>query len=86
MQLTVSKWGNSLGFRIPSTVVDALSIQNGDRVTYELKDNALILKKEKSTREMFEEFYGKPMEKLTQTDLGAGGEIDWGADIGGEVL
>ena len=86
MQLTVSKWGNSLGLRIPIAIVEALSIRSGDCVTYELKDDALILKKEKTTRALFEEFYGKPIEKLTQKDLGPGAEIDWGEDVGGEAF
>ncbi|MBQ3913252.1 MAG: AbrB/MazE/SpoVT family DNA-binding domain-containing protein [Lachnospiraceae bacterium] len=86
MQLTVSKWGNSLGLRIPAAVADALSIKNGDRITYELKDDALILKKEISTREIFEAFYGKTMEQLTADDIGPGSEYDWGEDIGGEIF
>ena len=84
MQVTVSKWGNSLGIRIPTSVVDTLSIKNGDNISYDVKGDTLILKKEQSTKDMFEAFYGKPYENLTIEDFGPGGELDWGEDIGGE--
>ena len=86
MQLTISKWGNSLGLRIPATIADMLSLSHGDKVNYQLSDGALVIKKEKSTREMFEEFYGKPISELTEDDLGPGSELDWGNDVGGEVF
>lgn len=86
MQVAVSKWGNSLGIRIPANVISALSIKSGDSIEYELVDNKMILHKEKSTKEIFEEFYGKPMNEITTEDLGDGGEIDWGEDVGGEIF
>ncbi|MBE5917633.1 MAG: AbrB/MazE/SpoVT family DNA-binding domain-containing protein [Pseudobutyrivibrio ruminis] len=86
MQVAVSKWGNSLGIRIPANVISALSIKNGDNINYELRDNELILRKEMSTREMFEQFYHKPMEEITLADVGSAGVIDWGDDVGGELF
>lgn len=39
-----------------------------------------------STVVMFERFYGKPFDEITPEDLGPGGEIDWGEDVGGEII
>lgn len=86
MELTVSKWGNSLGIRIPANVVNALSIKNGDLIDYEVVNNTVILKKNKSTRQLFEEFYGKKFEDISASDLGEATEMDWGSDVGNEVL
>ena len=86
MQVTISKWGNSLGIRIPVAVANALSLKSGDSISYELKDNALVLKKEVSTKDMFKSFYGKSIDELTTEELGPGGEISWGGDVGGEVF
>lgn len=86
MQISVSKWGNSLGIRVPINVVNTLSIKSGDTLNYEIKDNQLILSKEISTKEMFEKFYNKPMEKITIDDIGKAETIDWGEDIGGEIF
>lgn len=86
MDVTVSRWGNSLGIRIPSGIAETLSIKDGDRVHCNLKGNEIILKKELSTKEIYESFYGKPFDGLTVKDLGPGGELDWGEDTGGEVI
>jgi hypothetical protein len=37
---------------------------------------------EKTTPELFEAFYGKPLEALTPEDLSGSGEMDWGDDAG----
>lgn len=86
MGITVSKWGNSLGIRIPTAIVDRLSIQNGDIIDYDLEGDKVIFRKKKSTRQLFEEFYHKPFEDITETDLGDANEIDFGEDVGGEVF
>lgn len=36
--MQVSKWGNSLAVRIPTTVVEALGIKEGDDITIEVVD------------------------------------------------
>lgn len=41
---------------------------------------------QKSTKEMYEEFYKKPIEEITPEDIGEGEVIDWGPDVGGEVI
>ena len=86
MNITVSKWGNSLGFRLPAVIVDAFGINAGDSLTYEVDGSKLIIQKEKSTRQLFENFYGKSMDQITMEDLGPANEIDWGEDVGGEIF
>ncbi len=86
MRVTVSKWANSLAIRIPTNVVDALGIKNGDSISYEIKEGSLILKKDQSTRDIFESFYGKTYDEITSEDLGPGGELNWGEDVGGELF
>lgn len=39
-----------------------------------------------STKEIFEEFYKKPFEEITKEDIGGGIEMDWGPDVGGEII
>ena len=86
MQIAVSKWGNSLGIRIPVNVIKALSIENGDLINYEVRDNQLILSKDMSTKAMFENFYHKSINEITLEDVGQADEIDWGEDLGGEIF
>ncbi len=91
MDVTVSKWGNSSGIRIPAIVVNALNIHDGDVLEYEIQGDTMILKKKpepvkKSTKQLYEDFYGKSYEDITDEDIGYGEEIDWGEDVGGEVI
>ena len=85
MNVAISKWGNSIGIRIPVIITESLGLQAGDQVACELKDDGLFMRKQQSTAQMFEQFYGKPFEKITPDDLGSAEEIDWGEDVGGEV-
>jgi len=48
MKLAVSKWGNSLGIKLPESVIAALSIKDGDVIEYKLIDNKLVLYKRKN--------------------------------------
>jgi len=41
----VAKWGNSLGFRIPSGIADSLDIQAGDTLELAPAEGGLLLKK-----------------------------------------
>ena len=56
--------GNSNAVRIPRLIMDALSLQANDPVTLEVRDNAMILKKQEyktaypSIRELFEGYTG----------------------------
>lgn len=86
MNVAVSKWGNSLGIRVPVMIAESMGLQAGDLITFELKDGGMFMKKEQSTSQMFEQFYGKPFSELTQDDLGVADDIDWGEDVGGEIF
>ena len=86
MNVIISKWGNSLGIRIPGKIAESLDLRVGDQVVFEMKDGGMFMKKNQSTSQMFEKFYGKPIDELTQADLGPAGTIDWGEDVGGEIF
>ncbi len=41
---------------------------------------------QKSTKEIYEEFYKKPIEEISREDIGEDEVIDWGEDVGGEII
>ena len=41
----ITKWGNSLGFRIPRGIADSLDIRAGDRLELAPAEGGLLLKK-----------------------------------------
>lgn len=86
MKVAISKWGNSLGIRVPVKISESLGLQAGDQVDLELKDGGVFMRKKLSTSQMFEQFYGKPFSEITTEDLEPAETIDWGEDVGGEVF
>ena len=46
----------------------------------------LKLLQKKTTKQIFEEFYGKPYDEITAQDIGDSAEIDFGEDVGEEVI
>ena len=48
--------------------------------------NQIKVIRRKTTKEIFEEFYGKAYEKITAEDIGGGEEIDYGEDVGEEII
>ena len=51
----------------------------------QIRSSLKVLKK-KTTKQLFEEFYGKPYDEITEKDIGGGAEIDFGEDIGEEII
>jgi len=43
MVTKVSKWGNSLGVRLPKTIIDNLHLKDGSSVIIEKKDGTIII-------------------------------------------
>lgn len=44
-QVQISKWGNSLGFRIPRGIVDSMGIKAGDALELIPSEEGLLIKK-----------------------------------------
>lgn len=66
---TVSKWGNSLGIRLPVKITKELMISEGDELLIGTIDNKIVLQKKpiretKSLREKMEAFYGIPYDDI----------------------
>jgi len=49
----VTKWGNSLGFRIPRGIADRLNIQAGDTLELAAAEDGLLLKKAPRTEKHY---------------------------------
>lgn len=90
MNVTISKWGNSLGLRIPNLCAQALSIKDGDTVNIELKGNAFQVAKptKKTAKSIIEQFYGTSYDKAVEIAAASprDTELDWGGDVGEEVI
>jgi antitoxin MazE len=71
----ISKWGNSLGLRIPKTLAAELNVGEGDAVDVAVENGALIIRPSR-TRYTIEELVAD----MTPED-----ETDWGPASGKEI-
>ncbi|MCI6795070.1 MAG: AbrB/MazE/SpoVT family DNA-binding domain-containing protein [Lachnospiraceae bacterium] len=92
MNTTISKWGNSLGIRIPNIATKHWSLKNGDILDIEIHEDEIVIKKprKKTAKDIIAEFYHKPYaEVLAMANSGQieqDTELDWGEDVGNEAL
>jgi antitoxin MazE len=77
---TVSRWGNSLGFRIPQEAVDRLHLKAGEQVSVEVRAGSITISPLRTRRKWTE---AELLNGVTPHIVG--GEIDWGAPVGKEV-
>lgn len=70
MKTKVTKWGNSLGVRLPKAITDQKSLQDGSRVLVSLKDNQIVI--EPVTAEVT---LDSLLKEITKTNLH--NESDW---------
>lgn len=76
--ITLQKWGNSQGFRIPKTILESLAWQENDQFSLLTQENKIIIEpvqKRKSIQELFADFHGTY----------EAAEIEWGEPAGKEI-
>ena len=87
MNATLSKWGNSIGIRIPVQILQSLKLSENDQVTIYEADGGIIIKKAKrsshSFKQLMEEYYGKPYDEIEERLDSE--EIDFGKPVGDEI-
>lgn len=74
----VTKWGNSLGLRIPASVAKQAGLAAGTNVTIAFIDGALIIKPERKKKYTLDEL----LEGMTREQVPI--EVDMGGPVGHE--
>jgi antitoxin MazE len=77
---TVSRWGRSLGLRIPQEAVDQLNLKAGEQVSMELAEDRITIKRSRSGKKWTE----AALLKGVKPEM-VGGEVDWGGPVGKEL-
>ena len=80
-QVQVTKWGNSLGFRIPRGVADHMAIQAGDTLELTSAADGLLLKKAQPTKKVYA--LASILDSFTSREQHP--EVDFGKPQGEEV-
>lgn len=76
-QIQLSKWGNSLGLRVPRDLAARLGLTEGSRVDIEARGNALVVTKTKRRFSLDELLAGMTPERehKAEDDAPRGAEI-----------
>jgi antitoxin MazE len=80
-QVHITKWGNSLGFRIPRGIADSLDIQVGDSLELTPADGGLLLKKAPSREKHY--VLADILDSFAPSSMHT--EVDFGKPKGEEV-
>jgi antitoxin MazE len=78
MEATVSKWGNSLGVRIPKDIAQSARIVAGDDVDMRIEGSAIVMRKK---------LRHQPLKELLKdcTQPYDSEWVDWGEPAGDEI-
>jgi antitoxin MazE len=79
MQVNVSKWGNSLGLRVPKEIAARVGLREGARVRIDARGKTIVISVERPIFELDELLEGMTPEAMHDT-------FDWGEDVGREIV
>jgi antitoxin MazE len=78
MDVSVAKWGNSLGVRIPKRLAEKLGLREGARVEMEAEGDRLVISRRRPRYTLEEVLANVTPEVRTA--------FDWGPDVGREII
>lgn len=79
MQVQITKWGNSLGIRVPKEVATRIGLSEGSRVDVTTEGNRIIISAKQPVYTLSELLTGMTPEAMHEA-------FDWGPDMGDEVV
>lgn len=79
MQVQVTKWGNSLGIRVPKEVATRVGLSEGSRVEVTADGDRIIISAERPVYTLDELLVGMTPDAMHEA-------FDWGPDLGDEVV
>jgi antitoxin MazE len=84
MKVTIAKWGNSAALRLPKSVSADLGLSPGVQLDLVVKDGEIRLRRPaKSSKELLQDMIAE-MDRLgpeNRPEL-----VDWGPDVGAEII
>ena len=74
MHMHVTKWGNSLGVRIPRILANKIGIHAGTPVDVSIQDHHIVISKGYSLQSMLDQITAKNIHKEIQVESSCGKE------------
>ena len=79
MQSTASRWGNSLGVRIPKDITERVGLAAGDRVDVEAKGDQIVISLRRARYRLADLLVGMTPDAMRDA-------FDWGPELGREII
>lgn len=79
MTITIQKWGNSQGVRIPKKILDTVKWTEGEQIIIIVDNGKLIMEKAKDKRKNIKELFADYQGNYEPID------VDWGNSEGNEI-
>ncbi|MEA1651428.1 AbrB/MazE/SpoVT family DNA-binding domain-containing protein [Nitrospirillum sp. BR 11164] len=79
MQVQISRWGNSLGLRVPKDIASEVGLTEGDRVEMVAEHGRIVISPTRPRYQLADLLAG-----MTPDAMGAA--FEWGDDVGREVV
>lgn len=79
MQIQITKWGNSLGLRVPKEIATRVGLREGARVDIDARGQQILISVARPIYELNELLEGMTPEAM-------GDAFDWGEDRGREIV
>jgi antitoxin MazE len=79
MRMQITRWGNSLGLRIPKPIATQVGLKAGDRVEVTAEDGRIVVSAARPAYSL-----GELLRGMTPSAMHAA--YDWGADVGREAV
>ena len=79
MEVKLQKWGNSVGLRIPNSLLKSLNLSMNDKVELKEEDDKIVITKSQQKRvsleELFKNYGGGKLENTFEWDEPIGREL-----------
>ena len=79
MQITASRWGNSLGIRIPKDIAEKVGLSVGASLDIEARGDQIVLSLRRHRYRLEDLLAGITPEAMQDA-------FDWGPDVGREIV
>lgn len=79
MQITTSRWGNSLGVRIPKDIAERVGLSAGDTVEVEAQGDQIVISLRRPRYRLADLLVGMTPDAMHEA-------FDWGPDVGREII
>ncbi len=79
MQVSLQRWGNSQGIRIPKSIVNEMNLDKNQKFDLTIQDEKIILTKQQENFSLIRELFENYETENNQI------EFDWGKPKGNEI-